>query len=153
MKHYISILLLHIVFLSFNLSAQLQVSSLKSEYLVNPIGIDETSPRFTWQLESANDRGMQKAYRIVVGTDEASVKSGEGNVWDSGTVESEVIPAMYKGPALEPFTRYYWSVQVKDEKGGWSEWSPVAYFEMGMIDQKNWTGQWITDTYDYNVKH
>lgn len=143
--------LLLIVF-GFTLNAQVRIHIVKCEYLVNPIGIDEQHPRFTWQMESEGRGGSQKAFQLVVGTEQGEVASGKGNVWQSGSVGSAVVPAVYGGPELQPFTRYYWSVRVEDETGEWSDWSPVAFFEMGMMDQYNWKGQWISDTHDYNVK-
>lgn len=128
------------------------VTNLRCEHLQNPIGIDEPNPRFTWQMESGKPGSFQNAYQIVVGTNKTEVNSGEGNVWDSGIVSSSLIPAVYTGQELQPFTRFFWTVRVQDENGNWSGWSPAAYFETGMMDQTNWKGKWITDTYDYNVK-
>jgi alpha-L-rhamnosidase len=141
-----------LLFLGFQLIAQVQVKNLKCEYLVNPLGIDEPNPRFTWQMETNRNGLRQKAYQLVAGTEEAEVASGRGNVWESGSVASGVIPAIYRGSGIQPFTRYYWSVRVQDETGSWSDWAKVAWFESGMMDQRNWKGQWITDTHDYNVK-
>ncbi|SHI55050.1 alpha-L-rhamnosidase [Tangfeifania diversioriginum] len=138
--------------LNFQSSAQIQVTNLKCEHLQNPIGIDETHPRFIWQVQSEQPGYLQEAFQLVVGTEEAEVASGDGNVWESGTVHSSVIPAVYNGPKLQPFARYFWSVRVQDETGSWTDWSPVAFFETGMIEQTNWKGKWITDTHDYNVK-
>jgi len=138
--------------LNFQSSAQTKVTNLKCEYLQNPIGIDETHPRFTWQLESEKPGSFQKAFQLAVGTEKAEVASGDGNVWESGTVHSSVIPVVYNGPELQPFTRYFWSVRVQDEAGNWTDWSPVAFFETGMMDMTNWKGKWITDTHNYNVK-
>ncbi|HDR51846.1 MAG TPA: alpha-rhamnosidase, partial [Mariniphaga anaerophila] len=117
--------------LNFHVSAQVKVTNLKSEHLQNPIGIDETHPRFTWQLESEKLGSFQKAFQLVVGTEKAEVAFGNGNVWESGTVHSSVIPAVYNGPELQPFSRYFWSVRVQDETDNWTDWSPVAFFETG----------------------
>jgi alpha-L-rhamnosidase len=136
-------------FLGFS---QTKIKNLKCEYLENPIGIDEFEPRFTWQLKSEKPGSFQNAYQLVLGTKEAEIAIGKSNVWESGTVNSSVIPVVYAGPKLSPFTRYFWSLRVQNESGEWSNWSPVAWFETGMMDQTNWKGKWITDTYDYNVK-
>jgi alpha-L-rhamnosidase len=130
--------------------SQLSVNGLKTEYLENPVGIDETRPRFVWQLKSGQPGTLQKAFQLVVGTEEAEVKSGTGKTWNSGTTISSVVPVVYGGTELQSFTRYFWSVRVQDESGTWSGWSPVAFFETGMMDQRNWKGKWVTDTYDYN---
>ena len=139
-------------FLQYNSYCQVSVKNLKCEYLENPIGIDETHPRFTWQMELHKPGNCQSAYELVVGTTETDVASGSGDVWESGVVESSVIPVVYGGGELNPFTRYFWSVRVKDESQQWSDWSLPHFFETGMMGQLSWKGKWITDTYDFNVK-
>lgn len=139
-------------FVDFQSFSQIQLINLKCEHLQNPIGLDEPRPRFTWQVQSEQPGYLQDAFQLVVGTDEEKVASGTGNVWESGTVNSSTIPAVYNGPDLQPFTRYFWSVRVKENNSGWSDWSEAAFFETGMMDMANWKGKWITDTHDYNVK-
>ena len=56
-------LLLSILFLLlFNLQSYSQITptNLKCEYIQNPIGIDEHSPRFTWQIKSKEQGVFQK---------------------------------------------------------------------------------------------
>lgn len=150
-KSFLSLILLFF-FIDLQSFSQTQLINLKSEHLQNPIGIDETYPRFTWQLESEKPGSFQKAFQLVVGTEKAEVTSGNGNVWESGTVHSSAIPAVYSGPELQPFTRYFWSLRVQNEADNWTDWSPVAFFETGLMDMANWKGKWITDTHNYNVK-
>src|SRR5690606_16767220 len=152
MKKSIYFLSLVFIIFGFTLNAQVRVHNTKCEYLSNPLGIDEQHPRFTWQIESQGRGCSQKVYQLVVGTEQGEVAAGKGDVWQSGSVGSAVVPAVYGGTELQPFTRYYWSVRIQDETGQWSDWSPVAFFEMGLMDQRNWKGQWISDTHDYNVK-
>jgi alpha-L-rhamnosidase len=132
--------------------SQLQINNLRCEHLQNPLGIDEPNPRFTWQMTSEKSGSFQKAFQLVVGTEEFEVASGKGNVWESGTISLSTIPVVYQGPDLHPFTRYFWSVRVQEVSGGWSEWAPVGFYETGMMDQTNWKGNWITDTHNYSVK-
>lgn len=137
---------------AFSGTSQSFVVNLRCEYLENPLGIDEPNPRFTWQLRTDLSGTAQSSYQIVVDTREADVITGKGNQWDSGVIQSTVVPAVYKGEALQPFTRYFWRVRVQDGSGNWSDWSPVAWFETGMMHHHNWKGQWITDTHDFNLK-
>ncbi len=138
--------------ISFQGYSQVTLKNLKCEYLDNPIGLDEPYPRFTWQMESPQPGIHQTAYELAVGTTEKDVASGEGNVWKSGVVNSSVVPSQFQGTALTPFTRYFWSVRVRDEHQQWSDWSRPRFFETGMMGQNTWKGKWITDTYDFNVK-
>ncbi|OJV36823.1 MAG: alpha-rhamnosidase [Bacteroidia bacterium 43-41] len=146
------IIYLILFFTQSGVYSQVTVKNLKCEYLDNPVGLDETHPRFTWQMELYKPGNHQLAYELAVGTTEADVVSGKGNVWESGIVDSSVIPVVYGGRELNPFTRYFWSVRVKDEHEQWSSWSQPHFFETGMMSQHRWKGKWITDTYNFNVK-
>ncbi|MEA4980630.1 MAG: glycoside hydrolase family 78 protein [Petrimonas sp.] len=146
------IIYLILFFAQSGVYSQVTVKNLKCEYLDNPVGLDETHPRFTWQMELYKPGNHQLAYELAVGTTEADVVSGKGNVWESGIVDSSVIPVVYGGRELNPFTRYFWSVRVKDEHEQWSSWSQPHFFETGMMSQHRWKGKWITDTYNFNVK-
>ena len=101
-----TLLLLSILFL---LPTNAAIKKLQVEYLTNPIGLDITAPRFSWQLESAERGVRQTAYQITVATDAACLNP----VWTSGKVASdESLHICYAGPALTPSTRYYWKVTV-----------------------------------------
>lgn len=118
------------------------ISAMRCEHLDSPIGIDACAPRLSWMLPEGFVK--QKSYRIAVGTDSVSVSCGDGNVWDSGMVSSDDILVRYAGPALEPFTRYYWKVTAWDRDMS-AACSPVASFETGMMGMENWQGCWISD--------
>ena len=128
------------------------VTNLKTEHLVNPLGIDTSHPRFTWQFKSDRQGTSIRSTILVVGKDSAAVSLGNGNTALTSTDSSFQLPVVYDGNPLQPFTRYYWSVRVQDETGEWTEWAEPAFFETGMMEQHNWKGGWITDSHDYNIK-
>ncbi len=128
-------------------------ASLKCEHLVNPLGIDSKNPLLSWQMAGGAMGAAQSAFRIIAGTDSASVAAGKGNAWDSGKIKSGLNLAEYKGSPLEPFTRYFWAVAIWDERGKLSPMSRIASFETGMMDVKNWQGAWISDSRDIDVKY
>ena len=43
-----------------------KVSSVYTEQMSNPLGLDTTTPRFSWQMQSDGQGVMQTAYRILV---------------------------------------------------------------------------------------
>ena len=51
-----------------------------TEDLVNPVGIDDSTPVFSWKTASEQIGWLQSAYQIVV-------KKGDTVMWDSGKVE------------------------------------------------------------------
>lgn len=122
----------------------LNISSLTCEYRVNPIGLDTTLPRFTWQLASDINYTMQAAYQIQVSMDENSFEPSR-LVWDSGHVQSEQsVLVAYEGQELLPRNRYFYRVKVWDQSGLPSPWSEIAFWEMGQLSPADWSAKWIT---------
>jgi alpha-L-rhamnosidase len=148
----ISVLIVSACFSCSKNENKISIENLKCEYLVDPIGIDSPAPRFVWQI-SGNETGTnQTACEIIVGSDSLEVAAGKGNLWESGTIKSGNSLAIYSGNLLNPFTKYFWSVKIWDENGSPSKWSKIASFETGMMDSKNWRGDWISDTRDIDLK-
>ena len=120
----------------------MSVTDLKVNNLVEPIGID-TTPTFRWINHMDGYARSQSAYRIIVASTAEKAAAHDGDVWDSGKVESNQnydIP--YGGAALTSRTEYFFTVQVWDEKGN-SVWSEVSTFETGILDDAEWTAKWI----------
>lgn len=118
-------------------SAKHEVTGLRTLGLDCPLGIEST-PAFSWRIES-DERGVkQYAYEITV-TD-----AGGTQVWNSGKVESSRqtdIP--YEGLALESRTKYTWSVVVYDADGTASQ-AAQSSFETGILTQQEWdAAKWI----------
>lgn len=109
----------------------------------HPIGIDKQQPRLSWQLASNRRNTRQTSYRIVVADSEAQIEQNVGNVWDSGRVTSEnSIHIPVKGE-LKARQRYFWRSLVWDEKDKRTDWSPIAFWEMGLLGNEDWSAQWI----------
>ena len=127
------------------------LSSLRCEYLENPLGIDVTTPRFSWKLLSDEKDVNQSAYRILVASSEELLKKNTGDLWDSKKVDSDQsIHLEYSGNALVSRQRCYWKVMVWDESGKASAWSEDAWWEMALLDAKDWEAQWIEAPAIYN---
>ncbi len=136
-----------VMFTSSVYGTDLSIHSLTTEYAVNPLGIDETSPRFSWKLQSAVRGRNQTAYRILVASSQAELNSDHGDVWDTGRVNSgQTVGIGYSGPALQSGDRYYWKVQGWDDQNELTEWSEPSWFEMGLLSPSDWQGQWIART-------
>lgn len=148
------ILLLTLCFLPACLQAKKsRPVQLTCEYLTNPLGIDVPAPRFRWQMLDSRPGAAQTAYRIRIGTDSVLVAHGKGEFWDTGIVSNGRNLVPYGGKtALNPFTRYFWTIQLWDHRGKKSRISTVASFETGLIRQDNWKGSWITDSHDQDFK-
>jgi alpha-L-rhamnosidase len=125
--------------------SEYEVYELSCEQSENPIGVDEMHPRFSWKIRSSERNTTQKAYQIMVSDSKEALERGDGNVWNSGRVESdESILIAYKGKPLQSFATYYWRVCSWNEKGEQSHWSSTATFGMGILSMKDWNGAaWI----------
>ncbi len=119
----------------------LNLNGLTCEHRVNPIGIDEPSPRFSWILNSDETNVLQTAYRVLVSTDADFSKT----VWDSGRIKSNrSVLIAYDGEPLCPSTRYYWTVEVEDNHGITNGACPEAFFETGLMADGNWPALFIS---------
>jgi len=128
--------------------AQVKVQHLLTENQADPICIDATIPRFSWQLDGAGRHSvMQTAYEIKVIT-YTSLKKGKHEVWNSGkTASDQSVYVPYKGETLLSGQKYYWQVRVWDNTGKASEWSAPASWQMGLLTPVDWKAQWITPAF------
>lgn len=99
-------------------SKLMAVDNLRCEMVTNPMGIDITTPRLSWELNDKGRNVMQTAYRILVASTMDKLKPGKADLWDSGEVSSDnsaYIP--YGGVALKSRMTCYWKVCVTTNKG------------------------------------
>lgn len=131
-------------FVNAMLFAQLQLTNLRCEYSENPLGIETTAPHFSWQLQSTQKNTVQTAYRILVATDSLQLKKNNATTWNSNRRQSSAsIQVQYSGSALQAAKKYYWKVQVWDNKGHMAE-SDIACWQMGLLSAKDWgNAKWI----------
>lgn len=110
---------------------------LRTEYLVNPIGIDIVVPRLYWNAEGGT---KQTAYQIIA-------KSSGKILWNTGKVaSSRMTHILYEGQPLHSREKVYWSVKLWDENGEGGEMS-TGSFEMGLLENTDWEAKWITGNY------
>jgi len=130
--------------------SNMSVEDPRCEYLIDPLGIDTTQPRFSWKLTDAkHTRGQkQTAWQVVVSGDEARI------LWDSGKVESEEsVNNTYAGEPLRSNQAARWKVRVWDKDGKPGAWSADTRFSMGLLAPSDWKGAWIRLKEADEVKH
>ena len=115
--------------------------NLKTEYLINPIGMDIRHPRLMWNCEGGT---KQTAYRVVAKTDGQIV-------WDSGKVVSESMHADDPNDLVSR-QRVEWSVTLWDENDSEGEPSETASFETGLLSAGDFRAKWISGDYRVNKK-
>lgn len=117
-----------------------KITDVRCEYKVNPIGLGIPHPRISWKLESDQRGARQLAYQIVVSADEP----GNEVLWDSGKVMSDAsIQIELDSMACESGKRYYYRVRAWNEQEESTDWSDMAYWEMGLLSPQEWKGEWI----------
>ena len=130
-----------------------QVVNCKTEYTENPLGLDTLQPRLFWQLKSDSRSIAQRAYQVLVASTEEKLAREEGDLWDSGKVESDQsIQVVYDGSPLQSEARYYWKVRVWDTNDTESAWSEMAYWTMGLLKRVEWKAHWIGRKKDPGVE-
>ncbi len=128
------------------LKAQLTPTRLRCEHLQNPLGIDVLRPRLSWQLRAnADDPGQyQTARRILVASSREKLQKNQGDLWDSGIIQSDTsVLVPYKGTALQSRQRCWWKVKVWDARREPGPWSDIGFWEMGFLRPADWQAEWI----------
>lgn len=118
---------------------QLQVDNLHA-----PLGIDDATPKFSWQLHDPARGATQTAYEVQVASRPEFLASGHADVWTSGRISSgQSIAVPYAGPPLQPSTRYYWRVKLWGAADKDYAPSETSWWETGLMHQDAWRAQWI----------
>jgi len=122
----------------------LKVDHLRCEYLENPLGIDVLAPRLSWKMDSNERAQKQTGYRILVASSQDLLDQDQGDLWDTGRVESDrSIQVAYAGKALGSRLQCFWKVRVWDMDGRASQWSVPAQWSMGLLKAADWQAKWI----------
>jgi alpha-L-rhamnosidase len=124
----------------------IRITRMKTDHIENPLGIDETTPGFSWALESDQGDVRQESYRVQVSAAAIAVAPDFATpLWDSGTVHSnESIQVLYAGPSIKSRTRYWWRVKAATNRDGEGDWSQAAWFETGLLSTKDWQARFIS---------
>ncbi len=119
----------------------LKLAEFKTEYQINPVGIDSLKPHFSWKY-GKDFKSEQKSYRITVATTTDGLRSPD--VWDSAVVEDgNNIGIEYNGAALKSHTVYYVKCYTQDASGENYE-SDICTFETALLNKTDWQGQWVS---------
>lgn len=115
---------------------------LRCEHMVDPMGIDETSPRLSWRMEDSREGARQSAYQIVAASTAQGLASAP-DLWDSGVVRQDrSLDIPWGGKRLGACQQVYWRVRIWDHEKAVSEWSDTACFELGLLDRQP-MAKWI----------
>ena len=115
------------------------IQHMQCEHMENPMAVDAVRPLLGFSLAQGKAGAKVERCRILVATDSALLKQGQGDCWDSGWNDGgDLLNIHYAGSPLESRKTYYWMVQVV--AGGEEVVSPVAFFGMGLMQFSQWKG-------------
>ena len=118
---------------------------LRVDSRVNPLGLDEPQPSFSWRSDDAAKNWRQTSYRIEIASTAERLAAGDADVWDTGEVASnESVGIQYRGAPLRPRTRYFWRVRTWDTGHMEEMTGERAWWETGLMNTRNWQSRWIT---------
>jgi hypothetical protein len=129
------------------LNAAITPVNLKCGSWVAPLGIDDPTPRLSWQLSdtSSTERSQSEtAYQIQVASSAALLNGNTPDLWDTGEVVAKQPSGVaYAGKALTSVEQVYWRIRVWDVNSQASAWSPTATWTMGLLSSSDWKGSWL----------
>ncbi len=125
------------------------VTNLRTDYTVNPVGIDNPLPQFSWIVGDDRPGAGQTAYRLLVASKTELLEEGKADLWDSGKQKTHRNrQIVYAGKQLKSSTRYYWRLKLWDKDRKATDYSEPSYFETAYLTPSDWRGKWITNTED-----
>ncbi|GAA0556633.1 glycoside hydrolase family 78 protein [Chitinophaga japonensis] len=120
------------------------LARLRCEFRENPLGIDITQPRLSWEIQSSDRGVVQQAYQVLVASTREALDNDEGDLWNSDKVMSDQsVNVRYAGKPLGSGTDCYWKVKVWTADGLESGWSQPAYWSTGLLQPGDWQAKWI----------
>ena len=132
--------------------SKVEITSLTVEMQDGSMPLATATPRFSWNYEARVDNVMQTSYRVIVASSEEKARRGEGDLWDSQSVDtSQMLYIPYAGTPLKSRDRCWWRVYTTVTYGdGRSKKlkSPVQYFELSLLERSDWTAHWIGRDYE-----
>ncbi|KAJ3962488.1 hypothetical protein N0V92_000759 [Colletotrichum tropicale] len=119
----------------------IEPESLRTEGVKTPMGIHATNPLLSWRLQSDRRGDNQTSYQLQ------AASSSDGfyapDLWDTGKLRVTQAFASWNGSTLGSRDQAYWRVRVWDADDVASSWSEPSTFELGLLEESDWTAQWI----------
>ncbi len=124
-----------------------RVTSLRTDNLVDPVGIDDRAPMLSWQVAGASG---QSAYEVRLADSVTDLRRGRPDMATGKVDSTQQSGVQVPDLALGSRQSVAWQVRVWDDRGRVSAWSKPATWEMGLIGNDAWDAQWIENAdYDY----
>ena len=120
----------------------MELINLKTEYLINPLGIDVVHPHLTWNV-IGEDIKKQKAFEITY----------KKNNEEEKVINKESSSVYYEfEEELKSRDFVTWKLRVQNEKDAWSDYSKESFFSIGLLNKNDWSAKWIYGDYKVSKK-
>lgn len=119
----------------------IEPESLRTEGVKAPLGIHATNPFLSWRLQSDRRGDNQTSYQLQAASSSDGFASPD--LWDTGKLNNTQAFASWDGSALSSRDQVYWRVRAWDAADVASSWSEPSTFELGLLEESDWTAQWI----------
>ena len=120
----------------------MELINLKTEYLINPLGIDVVHPHLTWNV-IGEDIKKQKAFEITY----------KKNNEEEKVINKESSSVYYEfEEELNSRDFVTWKLRVQNEKDAWSDYSKESFFSIGLLNKNDWSAKWIYGDYKVSKK-
>jgi alpha-L-rhamnosidase len=107
---------------------------LRCDGMVDPLGVDATPPRLSWQLRGEGRGLRQTAWQVLAASSRQALDRDGADVWDSGRVDSaEQLHVPFGGRALRSAEPVFWKVRVWDGEGRSSAWGAPPPWTTGVL--------------------
>ena len=137
MKFFKNIVLAICLLVTLVSKGQILPVHLTIEMADNPLAVVQNQPRLSWQLVSKESNASQIGYYILVSSSEEKLKNDEGDIWNSGRIDSNKnLQIAYGGSLLKNETKYFWKVKVWNQAGKVSKWSKTASFRTASLESE-----------------
>ncbi len=122
--------------LAVAMTAAANIINMRCEYLTDPLGIDTTNPRLTWEYQK---QALPEKCVVEV-SDDAKFRTLHRYEPETPWMCRVSIDSI-------PGRRYYWRV-ISFDKNGRKHVSEPATFEAGKFSSYQWSARWISDSHD-----
>lgn len=119
----------------------IEPESLRTEGAKTPLGIHATNPLLSWRLQSDRRGDNQTSYQLQAASSSDGFDAPD--LWDTGKLSDRQAFASWNGSTLSSRDQVYWRFRAWDADDAASSWSEPSTFELGLLEESDWTAQWI----------
>ncbi len=120
------------------------ITDLRCENLTGPLGIGTDKPCLSWKIISEKNGTVQKTCQILAASSKKLLDEKNADLWNTGKIISEenhLVP--YQGKELASRSLCYWKVRIWDAEDNPSDWSDIAFFSTGLLEESDWKAHFI----------